>query len=119
MNRLIADIRFFPASESGRKGDIPAIRYGCPVFFESVEALSSHGYDCRILFDELGRGAFFGETVHAVPMIFLSPDEVFHHVRVGTTFRLWEGGFIAQGVVVGILPSSSATTVVHNNEYEE
>ncbi|WP_134389169.1 hypothetical protein [Leminorella grimontii] len=70
-------------------------------------------------FDELGRGAFLGETVHAVPMIFLSPDEVFHHVRVGTTFRLWEGGFIAQGVVVGILPSSSATTVVHNNEYEE
>lgn len=114
MNRLIADIRFFPASESGRKGDILAISYGCPVFFEGVEALSHHGYDCRILFDEYGRGASLGETVHAVPMIFLSPDEVFSNVGVGTTFRLWEGGVIAHGVVVEM-----ATTVVHNDEHEE
>jgi hypothetical protein len=102
MRKVIAKIRLLSSEEGGRSQAIPPMAFGCPVFFDAVPALSDHAYDARLLVSERGRAISPGETVEAVGMIFLSPEDVFPHLRPGTTFTLWEGKTIGSGEVVAI-----------------
>jgi len=102
MGKMIARIRFLAQEEGGRTQSLPPSTFGCPIFFEDIPELSAHGYDCRILLSEINRLIAPGDEVEAVRIVFLSPDEVFAHVRKGTTFSLWEGKVIARGEVVDI-----------------
>ena len=99
MNRAIAKITFLSAEQGGRTQPIPLMNFGCPVFFEGIDALSAHGYDCRLLVPEYGTAIFPGETVNGLAMIFLYPEDVFPHLRQGVRFTLWEGKTIAHGEI--------------------
>ena len=76
--------------------------YGCPVFFRDVEALSAHGWECRLLLSQVDVTIEPGDTVENTPLAFLSPEEVFEHLRVGDCFQLWEMGGIGEGVITTI-----------------
>ncbi len=81
----------------GRGGD-----YSCPVFFLEIPELELHGYDCRLLLKENNRSISPGETASNVRIAFLSPDEVFAHIKVGTRFVLWEMGPIGEGEITSL-----------------
>lgn len=99
MKRVIVEISFLGSESGGRSQPIPAMHFGCPVFFEGVPALSAHGYDCRLLVSEYGKLISPGDVVKELSMVFLSPDEVLPHIQQGTRFTLWEGKTIARGVI--------------------
>jgi hypothetical protein len=99
MKRAIAKVTFLSTEEGGRTQPIPLMNFGCPVFFEGVDALSSHGYDCRLLISEYGAAISPGETVNELAMIFLYPEDVFPHLKIGVRFTLWEGRTIARGEI--------------------
>ena len=98
MKTAIAKIHLKSTNDGGKKlaigqgGD-----YSCPIFFPDVTELSSHGYDCRLLLRESSRTIAPGEIAENVPIVFLSPGEVFAHVEIGTRFVLWEAGPIGEG----------------------
>jgi hypothetical protein len=100
MHKAIAKIKFLSTAEGGRKSPLPLTVFGCPVFFENIAALSTHGYDCRLLVAEHGEVIIPGETVDELGMIFLCPEDVFPNLEVGACFTLWEGKVIAHGRVV-------------------
>ncbi|MFC5767753.1 hypothetical protein [Thauera sinica] len=102
MPNIVAKIRFLSTAEGGRSQALPSDTFGCPVFFEGIPELSSHGYDCRILISEVPEPVQPGDEVEKVRMLFLSPDEVLTQVRLGARFTLWEGKTIAYGEVIGI-----------------
>jgi len=99
MKRAIAKITFLSAEEGGRTQPLPSMNFGCPVFFEGVDALSAHGYDCRLILLEYGMPISPGETVNEIAMIFLYPEDVFPHLEQGIRFTLWEGKTIAHGEI--------------------
>jgi hypothetical protein len=102
MKRVIAKIEFIGSDDGGRAQPIPILNFGCPVFFEDIEPLSEHGYDCRILVPEYGRPIAPGDVVNELAMIFLSEEAVLPHLRMGSRFTLWEGKTIARGEVLRI-----------------
>jgi hypothetical protein len=103
MKIAFATIRLKATKEGGKSKPIGhGGDYSCPAFFKDVKALSEHGYDCRLLLQRLGKSIYPGDTVRNVPMAFLSPDEVFLHLRVGVRFKLWEGGEIGEGEITEI-----------------
>ncbi|GKT26119.1 hypothetical protein [Acidovorax sp. SUPP3334] len=102
MKRIFAKINLFSNFDGGRSQAIPAMNFGCPVFFENIPALSKHGYDCRLLMSEYGQSISPGEIAEPVPIIFLSQDEVLLHVKVGAQFSLWEGKKIGVGEILKI-----------------
>ena len=103
MKIAIAKIRLKSSEEGGKSlaigqgGD-----FGCPVFFKDVAALSEHAYDCRLLLKRIGITIFPGQTVENVPIAFLSPEEVFQHLQVGVSFKLWESREIGEGEITEI-----------------
>ena len=101
MPRLVATIHMLDTAKGGRSQPIPGTSFGCPVFFQDVPALSGHGYDCRLLLSG-GKALAPGEDAEDVLVLFLSSEEVFRHVRVGTKFTLWEGKIIGRGTVTRI-----------------
>ena len=103
MKTAIAIIKLKPSEEGGKISPIGlGGDFGCPVFFKNVKALSKHGYDCRLLLRQLGETISPGNTLDNVPVVFLSPDEVFPHLVVGTRFKLWEGKEIGEGEITAI-----------------
>lgn len=71
-------------------------------FFKNIPQLKKHAYDCRILVKEYGQPLDLGKEINNVPLIFLSPDDVFSYVSVGDGFELWERGIIGYGEIMGI-----------------
>ncbi|GKS98992.1 hypothetical protein AVKW3434_06410 [Acidovorax sp. SUPP3434] len=102
MKRIFAKINLFSNIEGGRSQPIPAVNFGCPVFFENIPELANHAYDCRLLMSEYGGSISPGDCAKSVPIIFLSQDEVLLYARVGTIFNLWEGKKIGVGEIVKI-----------------
>lgn len=102
MKRAIAKIIFLSTEKGGRTQALPSMHFRCSVFFESVRALSAHGYDCRLLLVEYGTPIFPGETANELGMIFLYPEDVFPHLEKGVKFTLWEGKTIAHGEILRI-----------------
>ncbi|WP_157758565.1 hypothetical protein [Cystobacter fuscus] len=102
MKRFIANIRLSRTEEGGRSQPIPPRTFGCPVFFENVPELQSHGYDCRMLLAEYGEPVPPGGAVDEVALLFLAADEILSYLRPGVRFSLWEGKTIGSGIVVRI-----------------
>lgn len=102
MRKMVVRMRLLSQEEGGRSQALPPDIFGCPMFFEGVPELSSHGYDCRILVSEIQKPIAPGDEVEEVKIVFLSPAPIFAHVRLGTRFSLWEGKTIAHGEVVRI-----------------
>ncbi len=103
MKIAMAKIQLKSTEEGGKISPVGlGDNYGCPVFFKDVAALSNHGWECRLLLKRLKRTIAPGETAENVAVAFLSPDEVFQHLRVGMRFKLWEGGEIGEGEITGI-----------------
>lgn len=100
MKRIFAKIALLGVADGGRSQGLPMMNFGCPVFFQSVPALGSHGYECRLLLPEYGQTISPGETAQPVPMIFLSAEEVGAHLTPGVKFTLWEGRTIAEGEIL-------------------
>lgn len=100
MQKLVAKMHFLSPDEGGRSQALPTDIFGCPMFFEGIPELSSHGYDCRLLLSVNRKPIAPGDEVEEMRIVFLSPEEVFAHVRSGTKFTLWEGKTIAHGEVV-------------------
>lgn len=95
-----ARIHLTPTQSGGKRPSIgPEADYSCPVFFQSLPGLGSHGYDCRLLLHRAGLTIGLGETAEDVPIAFLSPDEVFAHIAIGSRFVLWESGPIGEGEI--------------------
>lgn len=91
---IIAKIYFYTTEEGGREGATPSNYIGFP--FEYKEKY----YDCRLLLDDIG-SIYPGDTV-TVPIIFLYTENIVPQLHVGAKFRLWEGGFKAEGKVLEI-----------------
>ncbi len=54
MRKAYATITLFETKSGGRKSPIlSSSYYGCPLFFKYPKELSSHGFDCRMLVNEL------------------------------------------------------------------
>lgn len=102
MRKVKVQVTLLRTDEGGRSQAIPMARFGCPVFFEGIPALSDHAYDCRLLVNERGRPIAPGETVDEIEMIFLSPETVLPHMRPGVLFTLWDGKPIGKGAVVSV-----------------
>lgn len=81
----------------GQGGD-----YSCPTFFQEIPALSSHAFDCRLMLRRDNRTIAPGETANDVFVGFLSPDVVFPHLKLGTSFVLWEGRPIGEGEITDL-----------------
>lgn len=102
IKRVIATIHLLRTEEGGRRQPLPVMAFSCPLFFESVPALSEHGYDCRILVNEHGAPIVPGETVDGIPLLFLSEEEVLPHMKPGVYFSIWEGKTIGHGSVLRV-----------------
>lgn len=103
MKKVKATISLFDEKLGGRKSPLVPVRFfGCPLFFKNIAELSSHGYDCRILVNEYGKEINPGDTIHDLDILFLSSDEVFKYIKIGTEFYLWEGGYIGTGIITRI-----------------
>ena len=102
MRRVLARITLLSRSSGGRSQPIPKRAFGCPIFFDGIPQLSSHGYDARLLVHQYGQPISPGEVARGVPMVFLSADEVMPHMHPGVKFRLWEGKIIGHGEVLEV-----------------
>lgn len=104
MKVAMATVHMWPTDRGGKSlaigngGD-----YSCPIFFPQVEKLSAHGYDCRMLLGVIGKDIRPGETLHNVPIAFLSSNEVFSNIGVGTRFHVWEAKLVGEGEITGFL----------------
>ena len=94
---VIVRVRLLTVAEGGRHKPIPAVAFGCPLFFER------EGFDCRLLLNQLGSGLELGEERSDVPIKFLFPEHVKGRLRVGAHFKLWEGKDIATGEILEIV----------------
>ena len=100
---IYARISLKKTEDGGRTATIPAIRdYRCTIFFQNEPGFEEHGYDCRLLLTQIGRDIAPGETLERVPAKFLCPETVLPHLRIGTSFQLWEGKIIGYGEVLSI-----------------
>ncbi|HGN0024775.1 TPA: hypothetical protein ACKRF0_000946 [Proteus mirabilis] len=103
MKKAYATIILFETELGGRKSPIISDRYyACPLFFTTPKELTSHGFDCRMLVNEVGVDIYPGQSKDNIPIIFLSPDEVFPYLKIGTIFDIWENGYIGKGIITKI-----------------
>ena len=93
-----------PAESNPRKGplrdDIVGY-FGCPM------ELSTGKWDCRIRFPDAQGKVDFGQTARAM-IPFLNPAMVLPGLRAEDTFKLWENGIIATGIVKKITGAPTA-----------
>ena len=97
-------VRFLETQEGGRKSDVVASNYGCPLMVDG------EAFDCRFLpFQEdvyhLGR-------TYEIPIKFLSPDLALSHLSVGVRITLWEGKTIAAGTILWLRDRSQVRHAV-------
>jgi hypothetical protein len=89
---IIATIELAPPEAGGRASAMPARWFGC------VMVANGRNHDIRL---RLTQPLNAGES-RRVGIDFLDPDTVLSHVQIGTTFGLWEGGIVGQGLVEAI-----------------
>lgn len=91
---IIIKVRFFTASEGGRKTAVQGGPfYACPLFIEN------EAFDCRIILN--GQRLELGLTYEVLAK-FLCRELALPKVAVGKEVLLWEGRDIARGHVVKI-----------------
>jgi hypothetical protein len=93
---VVATLRLVPSDKGGRHSPIMASGFGC--LFEHDGNVN----DCRLLLE--GTGDVWPGQQLTVPIKFLRPDLVRSRLRVGDSFRLFEGKVIAHGVIDEIVP---------------
>ncbi|WP_374088068.1 hypothetical protein [Methylomicrobium lacus] len=104
MKTAIVKLSLLSTAQGGRSLPIVHLRdFSCPVFFKNIPELAEHGYDCRILVKQYGREIHPGDIVQEIQIAFLSPDDVFSHIKKGVKFDLWESRKIGEGEVVAIV----------------
>lgn len=91
----LIQIRFFTTAEGGRKSDLFARHYGCPIF---IDGYDEHGFDCRFMLDtdthlELG-------MTHNIKIKFLNPELALAQFKEVASISLWEGRTIAVGHIL-------------------
>lgn len=93
-------VRFFPEAEGGRRTDVTACEYGCPLLVDG------QGFDCRFMPTT--------ETVYSlgqeyeIPIKFLSPEMALPLLSVGRKISLWEGRPIAEGTITWVRKQEGA-----------
>ena len=88
--------------EEGGRGRPLAPHISCQLFFDDVESLAEHGWDCRIYIDRKSGPIAPGTSGVPVRIAFLSPEAVIPHLRPGTAFRIWESGTIGMGTITSM-----------------
>lgn len=89
---IVANIELAPPSEDGRASPMPARWFGC------VMVVDGRNHDVRL---RLAQPLQAGES-RRVGIDFLDPDTALAHIRIGTTFGLWEGRIVGQGAVEAV-----------------
>ena len=89
---IIATIELSPPGAGGRASPMPARWFGC------VMVVNGRNHDIRLRLDQPLNA---GES-RRVGIDFLDPETALSHIRAGTTFGLWEGGIVGQGLVEAI-----------------
>ena len=92
---IIARVVMFAMDKGGKSSPIPSVRYGCPLFIDG------HGFDCRLLLDQVGYGLEPGTTAE-VPIKFLYFDLVRSFLAPGVQFALWEMRYFAEGEILQV-----------------
>lgn len=89
---IIATVELLPLEAGGRASPMPARWFGC------VMVVNGRNHDIRLrLVQPLNAG-----DARRVGIDFLDPDTALSHIQTGTTFGLWEGGIVGQGLVEAI-----------------
>ena len=96
-----ARVSLFSRDEGGLKGPLPNGYFSCPLFFRDVPALSTHGYDGRMLIGKHDGSIGPGVEIPEVKILFLSPEEVFPNIKRGVKFDLWHMRMIGFGEMLG------------------
>jgi hypothetical protein len=91
---IVAEVRLFRTDEGGRTAGILAPQFTCPM------EIAGEFLTCRLDLSDVGR--IDPGCVATVPVRFLAPELVRDKLRSGLPFKLWDGRFFAQGIVVGV-----------------
>lgn len=86
---IIATIELASFGQGGRTSPMPARWFGC------VMVVNGRNHDVRL---RLKQPLQAGES-RRVGIDFLDPGTALAHLRIGTTFGLWEGRIVGQGAV--------------------
>lgn len=86
---IVATIELAPSDAGGRASPMPARWFGC------VMVVNGRNHDIPL---RLTQPLQTGEA-RRVGIDFLDPNTAIAHIRIGTTFGLWEGGIVGQGAV--------------------
>jgi len=89
---IVAVIELSPPGQGGRVSSMPARWFGC------VMVVNGRNHDIRL---RLTQPLQPGES-RPVGIDFLDPGTALAHIRIGTTFGLWEGRIVGQGTVEAI-----------------
>ncbi|MFO1114439.1 MAG: hypothetical protein U1E28_02045 [Beijerinckiaceae bacterium] len=92
---IIAVVHFYPSEQGGRKGPTPPRIFRCPLEFEGEK------FDCGLHLEEIG--AIAPGITATVPITLLFPELLKSRLKVGSQFKLWELGEIADGVVEKVI----------------
>ena len=87
---IIAEIGFYDAKDCSRIKSAP-FEYRVLMQIDKVFC------DCRIDSKNIESKS---EKIIRCPVAFLVPDIVNPKIKIGTIFKLWEGGDIAEGVII-------------------
>lgn len=100
---IIADLKFYPTKENGRKSPTPSTFFACTI------VIDNKNHDARLLLDDIG-GIAPGDFKKNVPIKFLCPDLVIPKLKVGSHFFIRDGKIVGEGNVVTVInehPESS------------
>lgn len=92
-HHVLADITMYSIANGGRPVPTPANFFSCPL------QVDGKNFDCRLILKNIG-SLFPGDEIHKVPILFLDPSAARSVFKEGTKFKIWEFGFIGEGVVV-------------------
>jgi len=93
---VTARVRLYTTDEGGRTGPIRG-KVGTPM---KIDGKDDEYNDCWMILPD-GREAHPGETL-IVTIAFSRPKLVAPWVKIGMTFRLWEGKFVAEGEILEV-----------------
>ena len=89
---VIAKVRLFRPDQGGRFSAILAPRFTCPM------DIAGELFTCRIYLTKVRRIDPGSEAI--VPIRFLAPELVLDKLEHGLSFKLWEGHYFAEGIVL-------------------
>ncbi len=97
LSDIVATVELAPPEAGGRASPMPARWFGC------VIVVNGRNHDIRL---RLAQPLNAGES-RRVGIDFLDPETALSHIQTGTTFGLWEGGIIGQGLIEAIQTESA------------